>query len=461
MMTNEINKAADIIKIPRRVLGTLLNAYAAGVVPRFGLEYIAIGRSSEIGAFLSDFDAIASGMGTFRFVIGKYGSGKSFLIGLVRCNALERNFITADCDLSPERRFHGSKGQGLAAFRELMKNLGSKSSPDGGALPSILTRWLSGLQTNAVKNGFSPDTPVFFSEVEKDIYSVTDDLCSLVNGFDFAKVLKKYYDGVIKGNDDEKESALRWLRGEFSTKQEARSCGLGTSSIIDDANWYDYIKLYAAFFRRIGYKGFIVLFDEGVNLYKIPNRLSRENNYEKILSMFNDTLQGKAEGLGIVLGGTPAFLEDNRRGLFSYEALKSRLEEGRFTGDRRNLISPVIKLNRLSDDELYALVERVMKLHSQYYGVQLQLTEQNIVTFLKICLERMGADEMITPREVIRDFLNILNIMLQDKSVTFDELVGNKNNIKLEKASESDKENNDSSEEGNDDDFFNLGKLEL
>jgi len=233
---------------------------------------------------------------------------------------------------------------------------------------------------------------------------------------------------------------------------ELRASGLGVASMIDDMNWYDFVKLYAAFFRRIGYKGFFVFFDECVNLYKITNRQSREANYEKILSMFNDVLQGKAQGVGIVLGGTPAFLEDNRRGLFSYEALRSRLQTGRFGEGYRNYFSPVIKLERLGDEELYALVVRMFKLHSMYHGVKLDVTEEDLVAFLKIVLGIMGADEMITPREVVRDLLNILNIMLREKNVTFRQLLGE--NVKLT----DDKKDED---DGDDDGLFDFDDITL
>jgi len=449
------------LKVPKRILGTLLNAYSAGVVPRTGLEYAAIGRNEEISMFLSDLEEVASGMGSFRFVIGKYGSGKSFLINLIRCNALERGFITADCDLSPERRFHGTKGQGLATFRELMKNISSKSSPDGGALSGILSKWLSDVQLKAVSSGFDSESREFCEYTEKEIYSVASSLTELVNGFDFAQVIKAFYEGSRgegEESDRKKENALKWLRGEFNTRLEARSAGLGVSSIINDGNWYDFIKLYAAFFRKIGYKGFFVFFDECVNLYKIANRPSREGNYEKILSMFNDVLQGKASGVGIVMGGTPAFLEDNRRGLFSYEALSSRLRSGRFGEGYRNYSSPVIKLERLSDNELYALINRLYKLHNMYHGKDLGVTEAELVSFLKIMLGTVGADEMITPREIARDLLEILNIMLHTPGVTFTELLG-ENGEKLNRKRASD---DTDGEDGSDDDgLFDFEDIDL
>jgi hypothetical protein len=413
-------------KIPKRVLSSLLASISAGVVPRMGAPYITIGRSEEIEALLSDLEAVNDGGGSMRFIIGKYGSGKSFLIQLLRGFSLERGFITADADLSPERRLCGAKGTGIATYRELIKNLASKSSPDGGALPQIIAKWLSELQSTVAAEGFEIGTEEFTRKLTAKIYAQTRQLESQIGGFDFATIITTYYKAYLNGDEEKKSACIRWLRGEYSTKTEARnSIGVMLGSIIDDDNWYEYIKLFAVFFRGIGYRGFVVFIDECVNLYKIANRISRENNYEKILSMFNDTLQGKAEGLAIILGGTPQFLEDTRRGLFSYEALRSRLSDGQFQKQGyKNFIGPVIRLRRLSDDELLALVARITVLHAQNYNWQPRVTNEDMADFLKICLERAGADTMITPREIIRDYITVLNILLQNAATTFGEVIG-------------------------------------
>jgi len=413
------------IRIPKRILGTLLNSAGAGVVPRQGLEYIAIGREKEISALVRDLDNIALGMGAFRFIVGKYGSGKSFLMGLMRANAQEKGFITADSDLSPERRFHGTQGQGLATFRELMRNLASKAMPDGNALPSILGNWFSEIQGRGIRDrGCIPNSPELEQYTSREIFTVCEDLRGGVHGFDFAKALNAYYSAYKNGDDELSEEALRWLRGEFAGKTQARASRLRINSVIDDQNWYEFLKLYAVFFRRIGYRGFAIFIDECVNLYKIPNRISRENNYEKILSMFNDTMQGKAEGIGLFLGATPQMIEDQRRGLFSYEALKSRLVPGKFSGGSRNLLSPLIYLERLTDNEIFALCKRLSLLHSSYYNHPLSVSDEQIIAFLKVALGRMGADEMITPREITRDFLNILDLLYSDPNTDFDHIIG-------------------------------------
>ncbi len=413
-------------KIPKRILSGLLSSISAGVVPRMGAPYIAIGRNEEIEALLSDLEAVSEGGASMRFIIGKYGSGKSFLIQLVRGFALERGFVCADGDLSPERRICGAKGTGVATYRELIKNLSSKSSPDGGALPQIIAKWLSDLQSEIAAEGDEIGSDSFTAKLNKRIYSTTRELEAGVGGFDFAMVLTAYYKAYITEDENTKSACMRWLRGEYSSKTEARyAMGIRVGGIIDDDNWYEYIKLFALFFRKIGYRGFVVFIDECVNLYKISNRISRENNYEKMLSMFNDTLQGKAEGLAIVFGGTPQFLEDPRRGLFSYEALKSRLSDSRFQrADYKNMLGPVIRLRRLSDDELYALIARITMLHGQNYAWEPRITKEEMADFLRLCLERAGADTMITPREIIRDYINILNILLQNGTSDFVSVVG-------------------------------------
>jgi len=411
-------------KIPKRILGTLLNSVGSGVVPRFGLEYIAIGRKDEINAFTTDLNFISEGGSAFRFIIGRYGSGKSFLLQLIRNHCLERGFVTADADLSPERRLSGTNKQGLAVYKELVSNLAVRSSPDGNALVQIISRWLSGLQTKIIaEKKVALGSNELEIEMSAEILKISNDLENLVCGFDFASVILKYYIAYKNGDETTKSAAIRWLRGEYSTKTEARN-DLAVSMIIDDLNWYDFIKLLAVFFRRIGYKGFVVFIDECVNLYKITNKISRENNYEKILSMFNDTLQGKAEGLGIFLGGTPQFLEDNRRGLYSYEALKSRLTEGKFVSSKyKNLMGPIIRLERLSDDEIFALALRICLLHTTYYGYEKKLGENDILEFLKVYMARVGASSYVTPREIIRDFLAVLDILYQNPEAGFNEIL--------------------------------------
>lgn len=434
----EQNEQYNIPRVPKRILTSLLASVSAGVVPRAGAPYIAIGRKDEIAALLSDLETVNEGGGSMRFLIGRYGSGKSFLIQLIRGYALERDFLTADADLSPERRLHGSGGSGVATYRELMKNLASKSSPDGGALPKIISRWINELQNRVMALGVGVDSPAFSDALNREVMNTLRDLEFLVGGFDFSRVITEYYRAYTAGDDEKRSACLRWLRGEYATKSEARrELGFQVSVIIDDDNWYDFLKLWAALARTMGYRGLVVFVDECVNLYKISHRISRENNYEKILSMFNDTLQGRASGLALILGGTPQFLEDTRRGLFSYEALRSRLCDSRFALEGfKNLIGPVIRLRRLSDDELFALISRVTKLYAQNYGVEPRITEAQMVQFLQICLSRAGADSMITPREMLRDYMTVLNILMQNPDTTFEEVVGSAVTLKTDRDTE-------------------------
>ena len=435
----------NIPKVPKRILTSLLASVSAGVVPRAGAPYIAIGRQDEINALLSDLENVNEGGGSMRFLIGRYGSGKSFLIQLIRGYALERDFLTADADLSPERRLYGTGGSGVATYRELMKNLASKASPDGGALPRIIARWITDLQSRVLSSGISSADAAFSAAMEREVMNALREMECLVGGFDFARVITTYYHAYVEGNDDRKSACLRWLRGEYSTKTEARrDLGFGVSVIIDDENWYDFLKLWASLARQIGYRGLVVFIDECVNLYKISHRVSRENNYEKILSMFNDTLQGRAPGLDIIFGGTPQFLEDTRRGLFSYEALRSRLCDSKFALEGfKNLIGPVIRLRRLTDDELYALIQRVTALYSQYYQWDCRVSSEDRLKFLNICLSRAGADSMITPREMLRDYMTVLNILMQNPEASFEDVVGSHVTLKTAHSEDDGAESDD------------------
>ncbi len=414
------------VKVPKRILNNLLAALSAGVVPRVGAPYIAIGRTDEIAALLSMMDHIADGGAAVRFLIGRYGSGKSFLIQLIRGYAIDRGFLCADCDLSTDqRRLCGSGGAGLATYRELLRNLASKASPDGGALGVVLSRHYASVLNALATENIMPESEGFRSAVQKRVISDFSALENSVGGFDFARVLSEYFLAYADENEERKSACLRWLRGEYANKTEAKAeLGFTVSTVIDDENWYDFIKLWSLFARSIGYKGLLVYIDECIILYKIVNRVSRESNYEKILTIFNDTLQGRAEGLGVIFGGTPQFLEDTRRGLFSYEALKSRLTDSRFAEiGYKTFSSPVIRLRRLSDNELYALLTRLSKLHAAQAETIERLSDEENQLFLKNCLKRAGAQELITPREIIRDYLTMLNILRDNPEATFASLL--------------------------------------
>ncbi len=408
-------------KVPKRISQTVLNSLKGGVVPRIGLPYITVGRKSEIEALLHDVDIIAEGGASFRFIVGRYGSGKSFLLQTIRNYVMDRGFIVADADLSPERRLQGTRGQGLATYRELISNLSTKTKPEGGALTLVLDRWISAVQSEALQEtGLSPDDPALTAAVDQKIYAVTASVSELVHGFEFARLLSAYYNAYVSGDDETKGKVVRWFRGEYALKSEAREA-LGVNIIITDDDWYDYIKLFAAFFRLAGYAGMMIMIDELVNIYKIPNTITRQYNYEKMLTMYNDTLQGKARYLGIIMGATPQALEDKRRGIYSYEALRSRLSEGRFSRPgARDLLAPVIRLEPLTAEEMLVLCEKLAGMHADLYCYARSVTTEDLVNFIKIEYGRIGADQNITPREVIRDFIELLDLLYQhpDMNIT-------------------------------------------
>lgn len=411
--------------IPKRIASAIINSLKGGVVPRIGLPYITVGRKREIDALLSDVEIIEDGGASFRFIVGNYGSGKSFLLQTVRNYVMDRGFVVADADLSPERRLQGTRGQGLATYKELIRNLATKTKPEGGALSGVLDRWISSVMTAVItEEGLEADTPEFHNAVRKRIFAVTSSLSELVHGFDFAKLLIAYYESYINDDDNTKAMVLKWFRGEYGTKSEAKA-ELGVNIIITDDDWYEYIKLFAMFFRLAGYSGLLIFVDELVNIYKIPNSVTRQYNYEKILTMYNDTLQGKAQYLGIIMCGTPQCIEDTRRGVYSYDALRSRLQEGKFsTGELTDMLSPVIRLQPLTGEEMLVLTEKLALIHSALYGYEQTLTEDDRILFIKIEYGRIGADAKITPREVIRDFVELLNIVYQNPDVSVGQLLG-------------------------------------
>ena len=407
-------------RVPKRIAQIVLNSLKGGVVPRIGLPYITVGRKAEIEALLHDVDVIQEGGASFRFIVGRYGSGKSFLLQTIRNYVMDKNFVVVDGDLSPERRLQGSKGQGLATYRELIQNLSTKTRPEGGALTLILDRWINSVQTQVVSEGIASDDPKFEAAVDQKIYGVISSLNELVHGFDFAKLLNMYYHAYMSGDDETKAKVVKWFRGEYSHKTEAKK-DLGVDIIISDSDWYEYLKLFATFFRQAGYAGLMIMIDELVNIYKIPNAISRQYNYEKILTMYNDTLQGKAKYLGIIMCGTPQAVEDRRRGVYSYEALRSRLASGKFAQEgARDMYAPVIRLEPLTAEEMLVLTEKLADMHVNLYGYESTITDNDLAQFIKIEYARVGADTNITPREIIRDFIELLDIVWQnpDKKIT-------------------------------------------
>lgn len=397
------------VRVPKRIAAVIINSLKGGVVPRIGLPYITVGREREIQALLHDLELVADGGASFRFLVGRYGAGKSFLLQTIRTHAMGNDFVVADADLSPERRLQGGQGQGLATYRELIRNLSTKTRPEGGALALVLDRWVAALREQ-------PDA-------ETALAAQLSPIQELVCGFDFTQVLRLYYRASLEGNDETRAGVVKWLRGEFRTKTEARG-ELGVNACITDDTWYEYLKLFAQFLVGAGYKGLVVLIDELVNLYKIPNATSRQYNYEKILTMYNDTLQGKAHHLGIIMGGTPQSIEDRRRGVFSYEALRSRLTQGRFaSAGLADMLAPVIHLEPLTYEELLVLIEKLADIHAGYFGYERTLTEAQLVGFLKVEFGRVGADTHLTPREVIRDFIELLDIVCQNPGADVDALL--------------------------------------
>lgn len=390
--------------IPKRTLTTMMNALSSGVVPRRGLEYIAVGRRKETETFVTDMEDTACGGGAFRFISGRFGNGKSFMTQMIRNNAIDRGFVVMDADLAINRRLTGSHKEGLNTYRELIRNTAIKARPDGGAMEIILQTWADGAQ----------------GDVAKELRSITADMSSMPFYRDFIKAVTAYCEDYLAEKDE--IPALEWLKGECQSKVEAKKL-FGSSTLIGDENWYEIIKLWTELFVRLGYKGLIVFLDEAVVLYKLQNRVSRSNNYERLLTMFNDIMQGKSTHLSIYVCGTPEFIEDPNRGLYSYEALRSRLVGGRFENGYDNYLGPVINLRPLTNEEIFVLLKTIKGLHEQRYEYESGITDDMIENYLRSVMASCISQKMITPREITRDLISLLDTLHQHPELKFEDMI--------------------------------------
>ncbi|PPD43798.1 MAG: ATP-binding protein [Methylobacter sp.] len=393
----------------------VIQSLSAGVVPRTGQHLIQVGRVREIEALLKDIGRIADGGSSFRLITGEYGSGKTFFLNLVRSVAMEKKLVTASADLNPDRRLHATGGQSRSLYAELMRNLATRVKPDGGALAGIVEKFVSSSITEAKAAGISP---------ELTIHQKLEHLTEMVNGYDFAAVIAAYWRGFEQGNEQLKADAIRWLRGEFTTKTEARGA-LGVRTIVDDASFYDQLKLMGRFVRLAGYSGLLIGLDEMVNLYKLANTAARNANYEQLLRILNDSLQGTAEGLGFVLGGTPEFLLDTRRGLYSYPALQSRLAENSFAKNGFvDFSGPVIRLSRLTQEDFYVLLSNIRHVYASGNPAAYLLPDEALQAFMSHCHKRIGEAYFQTPRNTITAFIHLLAVLEQNPTADWHELLG-------------------------------------
>lgn len=405
-------------KITTREREAVLRSLAAGVVPAIGLQHIQVGRLDEVEALVKDLDQIEHGGATVRFIVGRYGSGKTFFLHLVRNVALQRRFVVVEADITTDRRLHGSGGKAQALYSELMRNACTRSKPEGGALANLVERWAGDIDhTVRSKGGGDQDVKAEFARVLRPLQE-------FVAGFDFCAVLTKYYEGFLAHNQVLQDSALRWLRGEYSTKTEARQ-DLGVRTIIDDDSWYDYIKLFAAFCRIARYAGLIVNVDELVVLsHRLANSTARNNNYEAILRIINDCMGGRASGIGFLFAGTPECIEDRRRGLCSYEALATRIAANVFaTGGLKDYSSPVIRLENLTPEDCFVLLSNLRRVHATDDPAKFMISDDGIAAFLEHCHNRIGAAYFQTPRETIKSFIGLLRVLEQNPGKTWQELL--------------------------------------
>jgi hypothetical protein len=404
------------ITIKPRERDAILQSLRAGVVPRIGLQHIQVGRKDEVAAILSDLDRIAQDGATVRFIIGRYGSGKSFFLNLARMVALEKKFVVVQADISPDRRLHASSGQARSLYSELMHNMSAGAKRDGGALPGLVERWVSEVEFEAKETGGDP---------QKEIYRRLKPLQENVSGYDFATVVNKYVEGSQQGNDAMTNASLRWLRAEYATKTEARQ-DLGVRSIIGDQDVYDYLKLMAAFVRLAGYSGLLVNLDEmGVLAQRLNSKSARDANYEMILRIFNDCLQGSVNGLGVVFAGTDTFMDDRRRGLASYEALATRLANNTFAIDGlRDYSGPVIRLPNLTVEDLYVLLHNIRQVYASGDVSRYLVPDEALKAFIQHCAQTLGSEFYQTPRDAVKGFVGFLSVLEQNPGTDWQKLLG-------------------------------------
>jgi hypothetical protein len=402
-------------RIRPRERDALLQSLRAGVVPRVGQQHVQVGRVAEVRAMLADVERVADGGSALRFVIGDYGAGKTFFLHLVRSIAMEKRLVTAHADLNPDRRLHATGGQARGLYAELMRNLATRSKPDGGALPSVVERFVSTALAEAERTGRAPD---------QVIRARMADLSELTGGYDFAEVVGAYWRGHDTGDEHLKAAAVRWLRGEYATRTDARAA-LGVRTIIDDGTMYDHLKLMSRFVRLAGFDGLLVCVDEMVNLYKLASTRARNANYEQILRILNDTLQGSTQHLGFLFGGTPEFLRDSRRGLFSYPALQSRLADNAFAANGLvDLTGPVLELQALTQEDFYVLLTKLRHVQAAGDDDARLLPDEAILAFMQHCSDKVGDVYFRTPRTTIKAFCDLLAVLEQNPDADWRNLIG-------------------------------------
>ena len=392
----------------------IIASLRAGMVPRIGQQHIQVGRAAEVQSAALDIARIADGGAGCRFVIGEYGSGKTFFLHLVRSIALQKRLVTVHADLSPDRRLHAGSGQARGLYAELMRNLATRARPDGGALASVVERFV----TKALS-----DSEAAHGDPQTSITSQLAELTDLTGGYDFATVIRAYWHGYDSGDEGLREAAVRWLRGEFTSRVDARAA-LGVRTIVDDTTFYDHLKLMARFVRLAGFSGLLVCLDEMVNLYKLSSAAARNANYEQVLRIVNDCAQGGAEHLGFLFGGTPEFLLDPRRGLFSYPALASRLAPNRFaSAERLDHSGPVLRLGNLTPEDVFVLLTKLRHVYAAGDPARHLVPDEALTAYMAHCAGRLGDAYFRTPRETIRGFLDLLALLDQHAGLHWSALI--------------------------------------
>ena len=419
-------------------LNDIVTALNSGLVPRSGIENIMVGREDVLIQIEIDLDNVSTGLSLTKFIIGKYGTGKSFMQAAITQKGYAKNFVVSKVDFSPYRRLYNNDGMGRATYVEIIKNMTTKTS-SSNTIESIIEMWIGNqISLFSSEPDFDLTNENYINKIILNIKKEIKDMDTCFGGTDFSDVLTLYLKAYIEGNTEKQRECIKWISGEYPNVSLAKH-DLGVSVIINDQNYYEFLKVICRFVVLAGYSGLIINFDEVVNLYKISIKTIRDKNYEMILRIFNDTIQGDVHNLFITFSGTPQFLEDEFKGLFSYGALKRRLSSNKYEdNDIYDYSQPVIKLRSLTNEEIFKLLKKLINIHELYYKYESNISNEDIIEYIRVQFNNLENNK-ITVGEIVRDFFGLLNVLQKNQQLNIRQLIGN-NDRKVE-SSKSELEN--------------------
>ncbi|HCH32411.1 MAG TPA: ATP-binding protein [Oceanospirillaceae bacterium] len=392
----------------------VLKSLRAGVVPADHIDLIQVGRAGEQATLAKDILHISKGGSSVRFVTGAYGTGKTFIGELTRQQGIKQGLVVASAALSPDKRLQARTGETRNLYSALVRSFSTKARPDGTALVNIVERFILTTLREAHVNNVGPEQHIAFR---------LGDFEELAGGFDFIKVIQRYWLGLENQDEALKSTALRWLRGEFSSLTDARAA-LGVRSIIDYRNFFSGLKMLCQFVRMAGYPGLLICLDEMVALHELSHKQARINNFNEILNIVNDCLQGQVQGMGFVFLGTPEFVYDDKKGLFSMPALKSRLAPNVMAKNGlKDVSGPVIELQPLQEMEMDDLLHKLRDLQAYGNAKDYLIDDMELWALLLQCRTVYGDQYFLNPRLAIKTMLDLLAVSEQNPQADVAQLI--------------------------------------